>query len=866
MSRGGRGAIGTLVRRVNLRHLRDKRLRTSLTVAGIAAGVALMFSISVVNATLLSSFRAGIENLAGTAELEVAAADPSGLPERLEEELATIDGVEQVVPVIRTTTEITGASGARRVLVLGVTAEFVSLFPRDAGRLGEFDLSGGFGPDGTGLVVPRELARDLGLSEGDLAAVESPLGPQPVRTTGRLTAAALELLNGGDVAFMLLPAAQELFDKPGRVDSLYLVADETVPLGSIRADVESAVAGAGIVGTPGTRGQGLERVFASLGTLLSMGGTVALFVALFVVYNTMSMSLAERRREVSLVMALGATRRDVFSAFLAEALVLGSVASAAGIAGGAWLARALVQRAADDFQILSISSSGPIVVRPSAIVAAALSGLAVSLLGAYLPARRVLNVAPVEALRPVASYEWDARRASSGSRGTLAAGALCVVSSALMLPAFLVYPEHRWIVTAGLLFGLTGVTLLLPYIVPRSLRLLRPLMVRSFGTTGRLSFDALARNPGRSTFTVAALVLTLGLVVGVAGALASYEAQIEKTATALIGAPIYVTSESFTGLTSDQPLDLDLQDHLEAVDGVRFVYPLRFALLDLGEEQALVYALPVETALEEGATSELSAITSDPQSFLDGLAGGGVTISRLASKRLDLEIGDALELPTPSGRRSFRVEAYFDDLLSFNSFYLDLATYQRLWKDDKADEFGVLVEDEASVAEVKAGLEQVIARRGVSAEVFEKDELVSRILEVVRGTFELAKGVQLAALIVAALTIANTMFTAVLERRWEMGLQQAIGMGPRQLGRTVLLEAAAIGLVGGLGGVILGTITAFFMTQAMEAEFSWRIPYQLPLVLMLVSVGGSVVLAAVAGLLPSRMAIRTPIIESLRYE
>ncbi len=99
-----------------------------------------------------------------------------------------------------------------------------------------------------------------------------------------------------------------------------------------------------------------------------------------------------------------------------------------------------------------------------------------------------------------------------------------------------------------------------------------------------------------------------------------------------------------------------------------------------------------------------------------------------------------------------------------------------------------------------------------------------------------------------------------------MGLERAIGMGSSQLGRTVLLEAGSIGVIGGIGGVLLGTITAFFMTQAMEAEFSWVIAFQVPTALIALAVVGSVVLAAGAGLLPSRMAVRTPIIESLRYE
>ena len=167
-----------------------------------------------------------------------------------------------------------------------------------------------------------------------------------------------------------------------------------------------------------------------------------------------------------------------------------------------------------------------------------------------------------------------------------------------------------------------------------------------------------------------------------------------------------------------------------------------------------------------------------------------------------------------------------------------------------------------AVARVEIDLHRGGARRsrgvGAPADVYDKDELVGRILAVVGGTFELAQGVQLAALVVAALTIANTMFTAVLERRWEMGLERAIGMGSSQLARTVLLEAAVIGAIGGAGGALLGAVTGFFMTQAMEAEFSWRIPYVLPILLALASIAG--VLAAVG---PARRAAKLDILDAI---
>jgi putative ABC transport system permease protein len=130
----------------------------------------------------------------------------------------------------------------------------------------------------------------------------------------------------------------------------------------------------------------------------------------------------------------------------------------------------------------------------------------------------------------------------------------------------------------------------------------------------------------------------------------------------------------------------------------------------------------------------------------------------------------------------------------------------------------------------------------------------------------MGQGIQLAALVVAAITIANTLFTAVLERRWEMGLQRAIGMGGRQLSRSVLLEAAGIGVIGGIGGALLGTASGMVMLGSMEAQFAWEVPYQLPWELWLLAIAGGATLAGAVGVVPSRLAARTSIIESLRYE
>jgi putative ABC transport system permease protein len=853
-----------LFRSLNARHLRERKLRTLLTLAGVGAGVALVFSISVINATLLTTFRSSIRDLAGAAEIEVAAADQGGLPASALDAIEGVPGVERAVPTLRQTTRVVGPAGSERILLLGITPEIASLFPGRSSPFGGLDLDGGFGPVGTGMVLARAVADEVGEGTVD---VDVPSGTAPVTVTGIAEGGAIGVLNGGKVGIMLLPAAQAAFDRLGRIDSVYVAVDAGSEIRDVQGAIDERLRGAAIVGPPGERGRGLERVFAGLGTLLSLAGTVALFVALFVVYNTMSMSLAERRREMSMAMALGSTRRQLFGAFLFEAFVFGIVASGLGIVGGLALAQVLVERAAEAYRILPVTGAGALAVEWGQVAVAAAGGVGVAMVGAYVPARRLFGVAPIESLRPEAAYEWGPTSALGVSRRAgVIVGAIGIAGAIATFAIYVLIAQERWLASAGLVSGFTGITFLLPYIVPWAVALVRTPTIAIFRTIGRIASDALTKNPGRTTFTTAALVLTLAMAIGVGSALASYEKQVESTADALIGAPIYVASSSFTGLTSDQPLPVDFKSKIEAVPGTGFVYPLRFSFTNVEGEQGIIFAVPAEQALNKGAETSLDSITEDPDVFLEGLGRGEIAISQLTAQNHDLAPGDTLELPTPSGRTSFEIAATYNELVSFDSIYMDYETYARIWHDDKADEFGVLLDGSAPAEVVQRRLDELVDSSGLSARVYEKSELVDRILRIVKGTFSLGRGIQFAALVVAALTIANTMFTAVLERRWEMGLQRAIGMSGSQLGRSVLVEAASIGLIGGVGGALLGTASGLLMTRAMEAQFAWQIAFRPPYALAAGALVGAVTLAAAAGVLPSRAARRSSIIHSLRYE
>lgn len=857
----------TLVLRMNLRHFREKRLRSLLTISGVSAGVMLVFSIGLINATLLESVRSSVRALAGAAEIEVATADRNGIPTGSVATIQALEGVEQAVPVLRSTTVVSGGGGQARPMIIGITPDFTSLFPRSSGEFGRVSIAGGFGGAGGGLLLADSVASDLGAQIGDTVEVETPSGPKRVSVTGRISGSAVQFLNGGQMGIMLLAGAQETFERPDRIDSVYVITDRDAAVTTVEQRIEAALDVPVIVGPPGERGAGFEQQVGSVSTLTSLAGTVALLVSIFVVFNTMSMSLAERRREISMAMALGASAKQMFAAFMVEAAVLGAVASAAGIGAGYLLARALIQPVLEGFPVLPISGTNPVEVPVAQVAIAVIGGLAVSIAGAYIPARRVLKVAPVESLRPQASYEWDgARRHPSLRRTLLIALGPMVLSVAAAFSYIFVFTDQRWLVNLSLTFGLIGISALLLRAVPFGIAVLRRPYVRFFGAEGRLASDALQKNPGRTTFTVAALILTLGMVVGVASSLGSYEAELERSAGQWLGADLYVTASSYRALGADQPLSGETQEAFQSIDGIDGIYPVRYGFLEVGGDQMMVYAVPAAKAAKEGF-GVISSVAGVPQQeLIDKVSSGKIFIARFTAEEQGWAEGDTVQLPTPGGPRDFEVGGIFNDLNSFQAILMEHSTWAGVWHDDKIDRLGIVLNPSAPVARVRSELEAVVSERDIPAKVLTREQSVGQLVDTVQGLFQMARGIQFAALVVALLTIANTMFTAVLERRWEMGLQRAIGMGRGQIGRSLLLEAFGIGLVGGAGALIMGTFTGFMMTQLMEAQYAWVIPYRAPVGLIALALGAGIAIAVVAGALPSRMAVRAPIIESLRYE
>jgi putative ABC transport system permease protein len=255
-----------------------------------------------------------------------------------------------------------------------------------------------------------------------------------------------------------------------------------------------------------------------------------------------------------------------------------------------------------------------------------------------------------------------------------------------------------------------------------------------------------------------------------------------------------------------------------------------------------------------------------PDRFQSALSGGRVVLSRYTARRLHVDPGDRLSLPTPGGPASFTVGGEVEDMLTYDSIYIDQSVYRRLWGDSNVDAFAIDLGPGAAPAAVAHDMRSMLGRSGIGASVLSRQQAVDGVVDVVRRLVALARALELMALVIAALAIANTMFTAVLNRRWELALGRLVGLTGWELGGTLLLEAGGLGVMGGIGAAILGTMIGFVLTKAMDVGFAWSIPFEMPWALAALAIGGGVVIAAAVSLPPIRLATRDSIVGALRHE
>ncbi|CAA9469559.1 MAG: ABC transporter, fused permease protein [uncultured Solirubrobacteraceae bacterium] len=842
------------MRRVALRGLLARKTRLLLTALSVALGVTLIAGTYVFTDTINASFDRIFSASYARTDIVVTPSeaaqlnengDTAAIPADVRDRIAAVEGVETVEG------QIFDGGGT----FLGKDGEPFSLqgpkfisSPFEDERFGGVEYAQGRAPgSGTEVALDKASADREGFALGDPFRIAGEGGAKAYTIVGLTQIAGVDSFGGAAVAQLTLPEAQRVTGKDGGFDEL----NAAVAPGRDPAEVARAVRAAIPERTldvntgaqeASSQSEGIREDLGFLNTALLAFAGISLFVGAFIIFNTFSITVAQRAREFALLRTLGASRGQVLRSVLGEGLVLGLLGSLVGILLGILVATGLRELfKAVGFEL----PSGDSVIATRTIVVSLLVGILVTLASTLSPALRATRVPPVAALR-----EGVALPETRGSRWALPVAIVTTALGVLLmaLGLFVASGESAALslVGGGAALTFLGVALLSPKLVGPIASVVGRPIERVAGVTGRLARENTVRQPGRTAVTAAALMVGVALVAFATIFTAGFRDTIDDSIDGgITGQAIIQSQDGFT------PFAATATATLREDPRVATVSPLRFAEARVqGEESSLTGVEPASL----GRVYDLD---------VSGLTPEGAIVSQDYAKDNGVAAGDALTVGTPRGeeRRLEIVRVADIDGIVFGDVLVDNELLARDFGLDK-DSFGFvgLRGAQGSDAAVSA-VDDAVTRRFPQVEVLSKAQFKEEQGEQINGLLSLIYALLALSIIVSLFGIVNTLVLSITERTRELGMLRAIGTSRRQVRRMVRYESVITALIGGILGLVLGLVLAFLVTQAID-EFSVSVPV-VPLVVVLLLAGVAGVLAAV---LPARRASRLNVLDALAYE
>lgn len=835
------------------------KVRFVLTGLAVVLGVAFMAGTMILTDTMGKTFdglfatsNEGIDVVVHrTAAIDGEFVD---VQERVDaglvDQIRSIDGVDAAAGSIEGLAQLVAADGtATKTDGIGGTMGVAWI---DDERLNPFQLSSGRAPSGPSEVVLDEATvEDEGWALGDTVGVLAKDATTPMTIVGTATFGDVKGIPGFTVIAADDATAQAMFAQPGAYDAIVVAGDGSTTAAELATRVEAEVGSPDLEVLTGEadtadKQASFKEDMSFFNTFLMAFAYIALFVGMFIIYNTFSIIIAQRMREMAMLRAVGASRRQVLRAVLLESAIVGAVSSAIGLGAGVLMSFGL--RGLLGAVGLEIPS-GDLVVSGGTVTTAFVVGIAVTMVASVGPALRASRIAPIAALRDTAveSTTTSLRRIviglavlGAGVAG-FAAGVTGSGTGAVQLLGL------------GVLATVLGVFVLGPVIARPAMHVLG-VPTRISGATGHLARENAKRNPRRSAATASALMIGVALVGFITILASSTKASTAAAVDQSLRADYVIDSGSWGG---DGGFGLSLQEDLRALPEVDVLSPLRSVPVTV--EGGTAQATAFDTAVIEDLV-ELGVTAGDVEDVHgDGL---GLDVDRAAE--LGVGIGDRVTVGfSATGDQEMVVRALFDgELLAAGGMdhVVGLDTYEANVTDVFDQQLYLTVHDDVDAATSKAAIERVL-ERWPNAELQDQAGFKESITEEIDMMLNLIYGLLALAVVIALIGIANTLALSVHERTREVGLLRAVGMTRRQLRTTIRWESVLISLLGTTLGFGLGVGGAWGITKALSGEGVTT--FVIPGTQLAVIVGLAILAGVVAALGPARRAARRNVLAAI---
>ncbi len=847
-----------------LKGLLGRKLRTALTAIAIVLGVAMVSGTYVLTDSIDQAFDSIFTDvregsnvvISGKSAFDLSDGSGASAPafdESLLDEVRALAGVQAAEGSVDSeSAQFIGDDG--KAVVYGGAPNLGFSIANGESQFNPLTLVAGGWPGAGEVVVDESTAEKEDFAVGEEVGVQA-VGPvERLRISGIIRFGSAASLGGATLAGFDLPTAQRLFDKPGKLDEIAVAAKAGVSDPELLAEIQEILPPqTQVVSAAAQAADDAEDTNEFItflqGFLLAFAG-IALFVGSFVIANSLSITIAQRTREFATVRTLGGSRRQVLTSIVIEALVIGVLASVAGLFIGLLLAKGLFRLF--DAVGFTLPNSG-LVFETRTIVVSLLVGILVTLLASLRPAIRATRVPPIAAVREGATLPESrfARFRTIGSLGLTALG-FAALAYGLFGDDLGTTQLLTWMGLGALLIFL-GVALF-------AARLVRPLAsvlgwpaTRMGGAAGVLARDNARRNPQRTASTAAALMIGLALVTLVAvlaaGITSTFRSAVDD---------IFTSDYAITAQNNFSPIPTSAAEAAAEAPGIEAIASVRTGEARIFDSNEFV------TAVEPDAGEVLTLEWAEgSQAVLAGLGRNGAFVDDDYAADHDLSVGSPVTIQVPSGKKlELVVEGIFEPPTGGSPFgHVTFSSARFDEEYESPQNLYTFAQMDGGVTEANTlALEQSLADFP-NAKAQTRDEFVDNQISGLSSILNILYVLLALSVVVSLFGIVNTLVLTVFERTRELGMLRAIGMTRRQVRRMIRHESVITALIGGVLGIVLGIVLGGLLVARVEF-----IEFALPTTQLVVFAIMTVVVGILAAIFPARRAARLDPLKALQYE
>ncbi len=851
-----------MIRTISLRRMWEHKVRTLLTVIGIALGVAGFIAVEMITDTLSDSFARMVDQVAGRVQLQVVGGD-SGVEEAVLKQLESFPDLQAALPVIQVNTK---AVDGTPLLVLAVD----TLNDRQARDYKMRDASGAqisdplvFLNSRNSILLARQFADKLQLSIDQEIELQTATGRKKLVVRGLLEPEGPATAFGGNFGLMDVYAAQLLFGREGKFDSIDLLLKPGKQVTAVQAAISQALGGKYDVLRPAQRTQGVDNMMATFDLGLSMQSMVVLAMGIFIIINTVTTSVLQRRREIGIQRMVGVTRWSIWALFSLEGLLFGLAGAMIGVAAGFFMGRwAVVNFASKITNLFVLVDLTKVTFRWTMALKGLALGAGISFAAAIWPAWQATRITPLDVVRLGPSL--------TKGKGIALRRWLYILVPAVVIVTYLGFAKEGFeldgvrVLMMSILIGSIAFTPIGMYVL---LALARALARGRAAALLRLSADNILRDLGRAAMTVAAFMVGLAVMMLIYLFVTSTKSEIQGWIEEALVADLIVTNSAQLALRDSIPFNEALVSEVAASPGVKSVAPVRLQMTDYGNTRIALLGLDLRNHLNK---QRFRFVEGDRDAALqEVIAGGAVLLTQNLVLRQNMTHPQSIVLNTPAGKRTFKVAGVVMDYTSEQGAVIfDREYYAQIFQDRLVDTLHVYLAPGANLERVRVGIQQnPRIKESYNLYILTNREFKNTVMQAIDQIFALAYSLEVLAMIIAFIGIINNLMATVVDRTREIGVIRSIGATRGQVARIFLAQAAMLAISGALialgSGFAMATVQ---LTRIYQIYTGYALPLHYSWAQIAATLGAAVVVGILAGVVPARVAARLTLHEALKYE